>query len=128
MSVYVHGDNLEQKENHPTKYRDDVSKQYLKEIRQKYNEWKTANLSLYGPVKSNNENDYKIIEERVKLFNEYKNFLDQQQYAEQFDSRSNLHSSALEEFMYYLFRDLVLDYSQHALIGKSHAFKDIFFK
>ena len=48
MSVYVHGDNLEQKENHPTKYRDDVSKQYLKEIRQKYNEWKTANLSLYG--------------------------------------------------------------------------------
>lgn len=26
MSVYVHGDNLEQKENHPTKYRDDVSK------------------------------------------------------------------------------------------------------
>ena len=32
MSVYVHGDNLEQKENHPTKYRDDVSKQYLKEI------------------------------------------------------------------------------------------------
>ena len=22
MSVYVHGDNLEQKENHPTKYRD----------------------------------------------------------------------------------------------------------
>lgn len=128
MSVYVHGDNLEQKENHPTKYRDDVSKQYLKEIRQKYNEWKTANLSLYGPVKSNNENDYKIIEERVKLFNEYKNFLDQQQYAEQFDSRSNLHSSALEEFMYYLFRDLVLDYSQHALIGKSHAFKDIFFR
>lgn len=30
MSVYVHGDNLEQKENHPTKYRDDISKQYLK--------------------------------------------------------------------------------------------------
>lgn len=29
MSVYVHGDNLEQKENHPTKYRDDISKKYL---------------------------------------------------------------------------------------------------
>ena len=38
--------------------------------------------------------------------NEYKDFLDQQHYAEKFDSRSNLHSSVLEEFMYYLFKDL----------------------
>lgn len=83
---------------------------------------------MYGPIKIKNENDYAIIEERVRLFNEYKDFLDQQQYAEQFDSRSNLHSSVLEEFMYYLFKDLVANYSQHALIGKSHAFKDIFFR
>ena len=53
MSVYVHGDNLEQKENHPTKYRDDVSKQYLKEIRQKYNEWKTANFDTYNSLTPN---------------------------------------------------------------------------
>ena len=116
MSVYVHGDNLEQKENHPTKYRDNISRQYLREIRPRYNDWKNANLALHGPVKLVDENDYKIIEERVRLFNEYKDFLDQQQYAEQFDSRSNLHSSALEEFMYYLFKDLVADYSKHALI------------
>ena len=44
-----------------------------------------------------------------------------------FDSRSNLHSSVLEEFMYYLFRDLVISFSNSALIGKSHTFKDIFF-
>lgn len=60
--------------------------------------------------------------------NEYKNFLDQQHYAEKFDSRSNLHSSVLEEFMYYLFRDLVFGISESALIGKSHSFKDIFFR
>ena len=30
--------------------------------------------------------------------------------------------------MYYLFRDLVKDFSNHALLGKSHTFKDIFFK
>lgn len=124
----MHGDNLEQKENHTTKYQDSVSRDYLKEIRPKYDEWKAANLQLIGALKRETESDMEIIEERVCLFNEYKNFLDQQKYAEQFDSRSNLHSSALEEFMYFLFRDLVKDYSNHALIGKSHAFKDIFFR
>jgi len=48
-------------------------------------------------------------------------------YAEKFDSRSNLHSSMLEEFIYYLFRDLVGGFAERALIGKSHTFKDIFF-
>ncbi len=128
MSVFVHGDNLEQKENHPSKYRDELSRQYLAEIRPKYNEWRKANLALIGPTKEEHDDDYEIIQERVRLFNEYKDFLDQKQYAEQFDSRSNLHSSALEEFMYYLFKDLVANYSPHALIGKSHAFKDIFFR
>lgn len=71
--------------------------------------------------------DTSILQERVRLFNEYKDFIDQQQYAEKFDSRSNLHSSVLEEFIYYLFKDLVRDFSESALLGKSHAFKDIFF-
>lgn len=128
MSVFVHGDNLEQKEHHPQKYRDDISRKYLKEIRPAYDVWKRNNLSLIGPIRKATDEDFKIITKRVELFNEYKNFLDQQKYAEQFDSRSNLHSSALEEFMYYLFGDLVKDYSKHALIGKSHAFKDIFFR
>jgi hypothetical protein len=57
----------------------------------------------------------------------YKTFLDQQKYAEHFDSRSNLHSTALEEFLFYLFRDLVATFGQHALLGKSHSFKDVFF-
>ena len=35
MSVYVHGDNLEQKENHPTKYRDDSFKTVFKEDKDK---------------------------------------------------------------------------------------------
>nr|WP_322684477.1 Bpu10I family restriction endonuclease [Nostoc sp. DedQUE07]MDZ8130358.1 Bpu10I family restriction endonuclease [Nostoc sp. DedQUE07] len=33
----------------------------------------------------------------------------------------------LEEFLYYLFKDLVRDFGENALIGKSHTFKDIFF-
>lgn len=128
MSVYVHGDNILQKENHQTKYRDERSRTYLREIRERYEKWKRANIALVGPVRAVTEQDVDIIGKRTRLFNEYKNFIDQQCYVEHFDSRSNLHSSALEEFMYYLFRDLTKDYSEHALIGKSHAFKDIFFR
>lgn len=128
MSIFVHGDNILQKENHRTKYRDALSRQYLQEIREKYEGWKNDNLSLIGPGIEETPNDEAIIIQRVELFNAYKDFIDQQHYAEQFDARSNLHSSALEEFMYFLFKDLVTEYSDDALIGKSRAFKDLSFK
>lgn len=124
----VHGNNLEQKENHQTKYKDAESRRYLAEIRVRYNGWKAANEQLYGPPAKVRHDDAKVIGKRVQLLNEYKDFLDQQHYAEKFDSRSDLHSSVLEEFMYYLFRDLVLGVSKDALIGKLHSFKDVFFR
>lgn len=133
MSLFVHGDNIYKKE-HPQsakdkrKYGGDLSKQYLSEIRTKYEEWKAANLSLIGPGKDTLTSDEAIIQKRVQLFNEYKDFIEQQKYAEHFDSRSNLRSTALEEFMYYLFKDLTAAYSTSALIGKSRAFKDLSFK
>ena len=71
--------------------------------------------------------DHELLTKRVELLNQYKDFLEQKHYAEKFDSRSNLHSSVLEEFMYYLFKDLVSEFSSQALIGKSRTFKDIFF-
>ncbi|BDT73481.1 hypothetical protein os4_30310 [Comamonadaceae bacterium OS-4] len=126
--MFVHGNNLEQKETHQTKYNDRESKQFLSEIRAKYDQWKSANETLKGPTKEIAENDQETLIERVRLLNEYKDFLDQQHYAEKFDSRSNLHSSVLEEFMFYLFRDLVFSISETALIGKSHSFKDLFFR
>jgi Bpu10I restriction endonuclease len=123
----VHGSNLEQKENHRTKYRDTDSKRYLSEIRVEYDKWHIANMQLLGPMSEITAHDDVIIARRVELFAAYKDFLDQQHYAEKFDSRSNLHSSVLEEFLYYLFKDLVRDFGENALIGKSHTFKDIFF-
>jgi len=33
----------------------------------------------------------------------------------------------LEEFIFYLFRDLVYEFSTSAILGKAHTFKDIFF-
>ncbi|CAD5945842.1 Bpu10I family restriction endonuclease [Planktothrix agardhii] len=123
----VHGSNLEQKEKNRKKYKDDDSKRFLKEIRIEYNKWHSANIKLMGPNSILANQDNEIIAKRVKLLSDYKDFLDQQHYAEKFDSRSNLHSSVLEEFLYYLFKDLVRDFGSNALIGKSHTFKDIFF-
>lgn len=125
--MFVHGDNLTQKENHKEKYTDKESKQFLIEIRAEYEKWKKANEDLKGPFSSPDKKDKGIIQKRVKLFSDYKEFIDQQKYAEKFDSRSNLHSSVLEEFIYYVFRDLVFEFSNSAVLGKAHTFKDIFF-
>lgn len=127
MTVCVHGDNLTQKQKHKTKYRSKKCKQYLTQIRRKYNAWHNANTRLIGPSSEIKGNTTKIIEQRIALLTAYKDFIDQQKYAEAFDSRSNLHSTVLEEFIYYLFKDFVKDFSQEALIGKAHTFKDIFF-
>lgn len=125
--MHVHGDNLQQKETAETKYADAESKKFLREIRQQYDVWKKANEKLKGPTKASTPKDAEILKQRIELFTAYKDFIDQQKYAEKFDSRSNLHSSVLEEFIYYLFRDLVGEFAERALIGKSHTFKDIFF-
>jgi hypothetical protein len=125
--MFVHGQNLAQKEGHTEKYIDPASKKYLAEIRAEYEKWKNANAKLKGPLAAKDAHDDASIIRRVKLFSEYKNFIDQQKYAEAFDSRSNLHSSVLEEFIYYLFRDLVADFGANSTVGKAATFKDIFF-
>lgn len=127
QNVFVHGNNIKQKmDNHP-KYSDEISRAYLNEISAYYKTWKQRNQDLRGPFKISSAEDATILSQRVQLFIDYKNFIDQQHYAEKFDSRSNLHSSVLEEFIYYLFRDLLLDFEGIPLVGKSHAFKDMFF-
>jgi hypothetical protein len=125
--MYVHGDNLTEKQTHRTKYLDPEAKKYLAEIREYYDTWRAANEELKGPYAEVSGDDSATIAQRTELFNNYKDFIDQQHYAEKFDSRSNLHSSVLEEFMYYLFRDLVKEFSAFALLGKAHTFKDLFF-
>lgn len=127
QACLVHGKNISQKESSRGKYNDDESNAHLSEIRTRYDKWKSDNIALVGPTSKPSPNDAKIIQERTRLFSDYKEFIDQQKYAEKFDSRSNLHSSVLEEFMFYRLRDLVQDFPNEPLIGKSRAFKDIFF-
>ena len=108
--MLVHGANLSQKEIHKKKYTDDQSRQYLTEIRDSYNQWHQTNVDLIGPSSKPTEDDREIVTKRVHLLEDYKDFIDQQLYAEHFDSRSNLHSTVIEEFLYYLFKDLVKDF------------------
>lgn len=72
----VHGSNLEQKENHRTKYKDAESKKYLSEIRKEYDKWHSDNIKLIGPTSNCEEQDNNIISERVELLSNYKDFLD----------------------------------------------------
>lgn len=125
--MLVHGRNLSQKENHGSKYLDELSRQYLSEIRSKYDKWHDENVQLSGPWIEAASLDRDTVRRRVELLEGYKEFVDQQEYAENFDSRSNLHSSVLEEFLHYLFRDLVSGFGKNVLFGKSQAFKDLFF-
>src|SRR5262249_46336047 len=79
---HVHGANLAQKEAHRTKYRDQDSKRYLEEIRAKYDDWKRANFDLKGPGLRKSSKEREIVTKRVELFTTYKDFIDQQRYAE----------------------------------------------
>jgi len=125
--MFVHGDNIAQKIRDTRKYNDKTANTYLQEIHLVYEQWKEKNLALRGPYATSTKDDIKVLARRVKMFSVYKDFIEQQKYAEKFDSRSNLQSSVLEEFLYYLFKDLAESYSSEAIIGKCHAFKDIFF-
>lgn len=127
--MYIHGNNLRQKETNPNARNNTPQhRELLAEIRPVYDAWKAANEALVGPLAANDAGDQEVLARRVQLLNEYKDFIEARRFAEAFDSRSNLQSSVLEEFMYYLFRDLVNSLSEDALIGKSHSFKDIFFR
>jgi len=125
--VHIHGSNIKQKEAHKSKYMDEESKKFLQQIRERYDRWKKDNEDLRGPFLKKSAEDDTVIEKRTKLFSDYKDFIDQRHYAEKFDSRSNLHSSVLEEFVYFLFRDLVAGFPGRPLVGKSSSFKDLFF-
>lgn len=125
--VFIHGQNLAQKERHLTKYLDADSRRLLAEIRPVYDKWKQDNIALEGPGLEKCDGDADIVARRVQLLADYKDFIDRQDIAERFDSRSNLHSSVLEEFIYYLFRDLVASFPGRPLIGKAATFKDLFF-
>jgi hypothetical protein len=96
MSVFCHGDKI------VGKLKNEVipeNKQLLYEIEKGYKDWKEANLAITGTSQ-------KDIESKVLLFNEYKKFLSQSKFRKWATAQAKFHSSVLEEFMYYLCKDI----------------------
>jgi len=125
--MFVHGDNIARKEKEFSK--DAKRTTYLTKIRKTYEKWKSDNLSLKGPLVSSIDNEVDdIISRRVELLNDYKDFIEAKTYTEAFDSRSNLQSSVLEEFCFYLFHDLIDSIAENGLVGKASALKSISYR
>lgn len=102
---------------------------YLREARKngmeepEYHSMIEAQLQLLGWMRYKNE-----ICHKPKLLNDYKDFIEAKPYAEAFDSRSNLQSSVLEEFCFYLFHDLIDSIAENGLVGKASALKSISYR
>jgi len=123
MTNFIHGDNIEHKlriERNP------ANKKLISEIKRKYSEWKESNLNIKGTSPAD-------IKKKTQLLNDYKKFIDQSKFKKEqgnkfgFTSQSQLHSSVLEEFMYFLFKDISNLNSKKMNWGRTQAYTNLYF-
>jgi len=113
MSVFCHGDKITGKLKYETT---SEGKQLLCEVKDTYEEWKENTLAVVGILQ-------KDIERKVDLLNNYKKFLNQPKFKKWAGNnsgssyQSKLHSSVLEEFMYYLCKDIPGINNKHIHLG-----------
>ena len=123
MLPFIHGNNIERKLK-TEKIEENIK--LLREIKEKYDEWKGCNESITGTSK-------KDIFDRVKFLNEYKDFIDQSQFKKErgntygFTSQSKLHSTVIEEFLYYLFEGMPILSGKQLTLGPGKAYVDMSF-
>ena len=116
----AHGANLAAKRISRS-YKDAEHQALLDDLEPAYATWKARNLELIGSTDP-------IIEKRVQWLNEYKDFADAAKFAIAFDARSRLHSSILEEFLVYLFKDSVPFIEKYPVLGGGKAFNSLHFE
>lgn len=123
MTNFIHRDNLE----HKIKIEKQTKNiKLLNEIKNRYIKWEKDNLEITGTTREN-------IAKKVKLLNEYKEFIEQSKFKKEsgnqygFTSQSQLHSSVLEEFMYYLFKDIGILVNKHIFWGRTQAYTNLYF-
>ena len=98
----------------------------LREIKERYDNWKGDNESIIGTSKEN-------VFKRVELLNEYKDFIDQSKFKKErgntygFTSQSKLHSTVIEEFLYYLFEGMPILSGKKMALGPGKAYVDMSF-
>jgi hypothetical protein len=117
MSKFIHGDNIQNKlaggEKSPKKLA------LLREIHKKYTAWRDACLSV-----SNDEK--KDTDRLVDLLNNYKDFIEHERFRKNFNAQTKLHSTVLEEFIYYVFR-LIPKIEDSMRLGSMEAYTNLFF-
>jgi hypothetical protein len=117
MSKFIHGDNIQNKlrggEKTPKKLA------LLREINKKYAAWRDACLSV-----SNDEK--KDTDRLVDLLNDYKDFIEHERFRKSFNAQTKLHSTVLEEFIYYVFR-LIPKIEDSMRLGSMEAYTNLFF-
>lgn len=123
MSFFIHGDNID---NKVKREHNQQNRKLLKEIKQNYLEWKASNLKITGTSKPD-------IIKKVELLNDYKNFIDQTKFRKEkgrpngFTFQSKLHSTVIEEFLYYLFKDISKLKNKNINFGATKAYLNLYF-
>ncbi len=122
--VHVHGRNILAKLNNYKRLKDRQKEELEKVVIPAYKKWKSNNEELKGY--SSDE-----IRKRVETLNAYKEKIRDVT----FSSQSKFHSSVIEEFLYYLFRDLIDDlnsknqrqYKTKIILGGARAYTNLYF-
>ncbi|MDR0785769.1 MAG: Bpu10I family restriction endonuclease [Treponema sp.] len=96
----------------------------LLDLSQKYKLW----AELSGALNSENNDE---LEKKVRALNEYKNFVDELTYNKYFIMQDKMSSSIMEEFLFYLFKDIpsIKSSISEGLIymGSANAYTDLSF-
>ena len=119
-AALVHGSNLAAKKI-SRHYKNAKHQALLGELESAYATWRKRNLDLKGRT------DPEVVK-RVAWLNEYKDFADSAKFATAFDSRSRLHSSIVEEFLVYLFKDSVPLVEKNPVLGGGKAYSALHFE
>jgi hypothetical protein len=117
-SYHIHGSNILKKLNDwkSNKLKDGQIK-HLKVAVSEYKKWHKYNEKL-------KEYDQSTIKKRVKSLNEYKNIIE----GIPFSAQSKFHSTVNEEFLYYLFKDLINDLkTENIKLGGIRAYSNLYF-
>ncbi len=99
----------------------------IEKLAEKYLLFHNTNIKLIGYSHS-------IIEKRTKSLNEYFNFISSNNFDNIFSSQSKFRPTIMEEFMFYLFRDLILDIKKNIndngnqlKLGGAKAYTNLYF-
>lgn len=117
---YPHGSNIYKKVNAPDIAKDENKLMLIRHVAEKYLNWRSAALSVEHTDES------RFVERQTTLYQDYRNFLDEPRI-DAFDSRGALQPSALEEFCYFLFRPLLVDYGEAIAVGHHNVFQGMYF-